>query len=169
VKEPELVRGFRCLVDIGSITDQECSVLESGLKILDKIHRSRKAQMVVSDPSVMKDYLRFKYGCLEREFFMVFFLNSKHQILKEEEILFKGTVDSSLVWPAQIAKRALQLNSFACIIFHNHPSGCVSESRADRTITDRVVSALALLDIKVLDHFVVGAGEVLSFAERGLL
>lgn len=167
--DPELARGFHHLVDVGSITELECSVLENALKILDKVHRSRKAQKVISEPSIMKDYLRLKYGCVERECFIVFFLNSQHQILKEEEVLYKGTSDAASVWPYQIAKRALQLNSPCLLLAHNHPSGVVNESRADKVITDRLVNALALIDVKVLDHFVIGTGEVLSFAERGLL
>lgn len=169
MKEPELSRGFHSLVRIGTITEQECLVLEQALGILNKVHRSRKAQQIISDPDTMKKYLRIKYSCLEREFFILFFLNDRHQILKEEEIMFKGCSAAAPVYPKQIAKRALELGSSALFVAHNHPTGCVVESSADKVITGRISSALALIDIKLLDHFIIGDGDVLSFAERGLL
>lgn len=169
MKEPELNRGFHSLVRIGTITEQECLVLEQALGILNKIHRSRKAQKVISNPETMKQYLRMKYSCLEREFFILFFLNHSHEIIKEEEIMFKGCSGASPVYPKQIAKRALELGSSAVIMGHNHPTGCVIESSADKVITGRISSALALIDVRLIDHFIIGTDGILSFAEKGLL
>ena len=85
------------------------------------------------------------------------------------EVLFYGTIDSASVYPREVLRRCLQLNAAAVIFAHNHPSGVAEPSQADERITDRLVSALALVDIPVLDHFIVGDGELVSFAERGLL
>ena len=83
------------------------------------------------------------------------------------EVLFEGTIDSASVYPREVVKRALDHNAAALILAHNHPSGAAEPSQADRRITRRIGDALALVDIRVLDHFVVGDGEVVSFAERG--
>jgi DNA repair protein RadC len=107
-------------------------------------------------------------GNLEREVFYVLFLNSQHQLI-EQEALFFGTIDGAAVYPREIARQVIKYNAAAVILAHNHPSGTAEPSTADRRITERVVSALALIDVSVLDHFVVGGTNIVSFAEQGLL
>ena len=102
------------------------------------------------------------------EVFACLFLDNKHRVIQYEE-LFYGTIDSSSVHPRQVVKRALYHNAAAAIVAHNHPSGIAEPSRADETITLRLKEALALVDVRLLDHIVVGDGQVVSLAERGLL
>ncbi len=102
---------------------------------------------------------------MEREVFGVLFLNNQHQLI-EFEILFYGTVNAASVYPREVVKRALLWNASSVILTHNHPSQHAEPSQADRRITRRLIDALALIDVQVLDHFVVGA-DVVSFAERG--
>ncbi|MEF1289125.1 JAB domain-containing protein [Vibrio sp. M260118] len=102
----------------------------------------------------------------QREEFFVLFLDNQHRVISGEP-LFQGTIDSASVYPREVVKRALEHNSAALILAHNHPSGVAEPSQSDRRITRRISDALALVDIRVLDHFVVGDGEIVSFAERG--
>jgi len=102
------------------------------------------------------------------EVFAVLFLDNRHRVLAFEE-LFRGTIDGASVHPREVVRRALHYNAAALILAHNHPSGVSEPSSADRRITERLQAALALIDVRVLDHIVVGHGEFTSFAERGLL
>lgn len=115
-----------------------------------------------------RDWLRLKMAGLEREIFMVLFLDNQHCLL-ECETLFSGSINSTEVHPREIVKAALRHNAAAVVLAHNHPSGYAEPSEADRQITQRTVNALALVDVRVLDHLVVGGREVVSFAERGWL
>ena len=115
-----------------------------------------------------KDLLRLRIGDKEREIFCVLYLNSQHQLIEVEE-LFMGTIDMAAVYPREVAKGALRTNSSAVIMGHNHPSGTTEPSTADRRITERITSALALLDIRVLDHVIVSTSGAFSFAQEGLL
>ena len=115
-----------------------------------------------------KDLLRLRIGDKEREIFCVLYLNSQHQLIEVEE-LFKGTIDGAAVYPREIAKAALAHNAAAVILGHNHPSGTTEPSAADKRITERITSALGLLDIRVLDHVIVSTNGAFSFAEGGLL
>ena len=115
-----------------------------------------------------KDILRLRIGDKEREIFCVLYLNSQHQLLDVKE-LFMGTIDGAAVYPREIAKAALARNAAAVILGHNHPSGTTEPSAADRRITQRIVEALGLLDIRVLDHVIVSTTSTFSFAEEGLL
>jgi DNA repair protein RadC len=103
-----------------------------------------------------------------QEVFAVLFLDGQHRLLKLEE-MFRGTLTQTSVYPREIVRRALELNAGAVILAHNHPSGVAEPSRADETLTQTLKSALQLVDVRVLDHLVVGQGTVISFAERGLL
>ena len=100
--------------------------------------------------------------------FVCLFLDTQHRVICCEE-LFQGTLDASSVYPRDVVQRALALNAAAIIFAHNHPSGIAEPSQADQRITTRLCQALALVDIRVLDHMIVGDGAVLSMAERGLL
>lgn len=102
----------------------------------------------------------------EHEVFACLFLDNRHRLICFEE-LFRGTVNGASVHPREIAKRALHHNAAAVIIAHNHPSGVAEPSQADRAITGRIRDAMALIDVRLMDHFVVGDGEIASFAERG--
>lgn len=115
-----------------------------------------------------RTYLTAKLRHHPHEVFACLFLDSRHRVIAFEELFF-GTIDSTSVHPRQIVRRALHHNAAALILAHNHPSGVAEPSRADEHITQRLREALALIDVRVLDHFVIGDGEAVSFAERGLL
>lgn len=123
---------------------------------------------VFESPASVKDFLQIKLAKEEREHFMVVFLSAKHQVIAEE-IMFSGTLSQTSVYPREVVKRALKLNAGAVILAHNHPSGSVEPSRADEYLTQHLKTALALVDVRVLDHIIVGSGAMFSFAERGLL
>ena len=120
-----------------------------------------------SNPEATKTYLSCKLKHHEREVFAVMFLDNQHRLIAFEELFF-GTIDSASVYPREVLKAALKVNAAALIFAHNHPSGDATPSQADKQITQRLKEALALVDIRVLDHIVVGDSAI-SFAERGLL
>jgi DNA repair protein radc len=122
----------------------------------------------LSSPADTRAYLTAQLRAYPHEVFACLFLDNRHRVICFEE-LFRGTIDGASVHPREIVKRALYHNAAALIFAHNHPSGISEPSRADEEITKRLKQALALVDIRVLDHFVVGEGEAASFAERGLL
>ena len=123
---------------------------------------------VFDAPAKVKNYLQLQLGALEHEVFAVLFLDAQTRLIKLEE-MFRGTLTQAAVYPREVLKRALELQASAVIFAHNHPSGAAEPSRADELLTQTLKSALALVDIRVLDHLVVGRNEVISFAERGLL
>lgn len=123
---------------------------------------------VLSSPQQTRRFLQHHLGGLGREVFTCLFLDNQHRVLRCED-LFLGTLDGAAVYPREVAVRALQYRAAAVIFAHNHPSGVAEPSGADRRITERLVSALGLLDIRVLDHIIVGRGREYSFAEEGLL
>lgn len=116
---------------------------------------------------ITKDFFNLKLSALEREVFEVAFLDNQHKLIESVQ-MFKGTIDSAAVYPREIAKKALLLNAAAVILAHNHPSGIATPSAADRAITKRIKDSLGLLDIRVLDHLIIGE-TVFSFAESGLV
>jgi DNA repair protein RadC len=123
---------------------------------------------VLTSPERTRRFLRHHLGAHRREVFSCLFLDSQHRVLRCDD-LFLGTLDGAAVYPREVAVRALQYSAAAVIFAHNHPSGIAEPSAADRRITERLCAALALLDIRVLDHFIVGRGCEYSFAEQGLL
>jgi DNA repair protein RadC len=123
---------------------------------------------VLSSPSETRRFLQYHLGSRNREVFTCLFLDSQHRVQRCEDLFF-GTLDGAAVYPREVAVRALQYGAAAVIFAHNHPSGVAEPSSADRRITERLCSALALLDIRVLDHIIVGSGQEYSFAEAGLL
>jgi DNA repair protein RadC len=123
---------------------------------------------VLSSPEAVKSYLRLKLQDLPREVFVVIFLDAQNRVQSIDE-LFAGTLTQTSVYPREVVKRALAHNAAAVIFAHNHPSGVAEPSHADEALTRALRQALALVDVRVLDHFVVGKGAALSFAERGLL
>ena len=125
-------------------------------------------QPVFDRPQQIKDFLKLQLGGRGFEVFAVMFLDSQQRLLKLEE-MFRGTLTQTSVYPREVVKRALELHAGAVVFAHNHPSGAAEPSRADEYLTQTLTSALALIDVRVLDHLVVGHDEVVSFAERGLL
>ncbi len=123
----------------------------------------------LSNPRVAREFLGTWIGQRESEAFGVLFIDNRHRVI-ESEILFFGTIDGASVHPREVVKRVLHHNAAAVILTHNHPSGTVEPSQADELITARLRDALALIDVRVLDHIVVApGGQFCSFAERGLL
>lgn len=122
----------------------------------------------LESPQAVRDYLKALLRHEPHEVFGCLFLDSKHRVLAFEA-LFQGSIDSASVYPRQVVKRALAHNAAALILTHNHPSGVAEPSQADRVLTQRLKEALALVDVRVLDHFIVGDGEPLSMAEYGWL
>ncbi|MFM7972423.1 MAG: DNA repair protein RadC [Betaproteobacteria bacterium] len=122
---------------------------------------------IFHSPSRVREYLQLEIAHREHEVFMVLFLDAQHQLLAAEE-LFRGSLSQTSVYPREVVKRALAHNAAAVVLAHNHPSGCAEPSSADTHLTQVLRSALALVDVQVLDHFVVTASAVTSMAERGL-
>ena len=123
---------------------------------------------VLTSPEAVRDYLRLSLSELPHEVFVVLFLDSQHRLIAADE-MFRGTLAQTSVYPREIVKAALHRNAAAVIFAHNHPSGVAEPSRADELLTQALKQALALVDIRTLDHFVVAGNRVVSFAERGLL
>jgi DNA repair protein RadC len=123
---------------------------------------------VMSSPEATRRYLSHRLRGLRREVFAVLFLDSQHRLIAFEEV-FQGTIDSCSVHPRQVVERTLALNAAAVILAHNHPSGVAEPSAADRHITERLRQALDLIEVRILDHLVIGEGRAASFAERGWL
>ena len=119
-------------------------------------------------PAKVKDYLRLQIGAREHEVFVVVFLNAQSRLIRLEE-RFRGSLTQTSVYPREVVQRALALHAASVILAHNHPSGAAEPSRADEYLTQTLVAALRLVDVRVLDHLVVSRGDVVSFAERGLL
>jgi DNA repair protein RadC len=126
------------------------------------------AAPVFDSPQRVKDFLGLHLGQRPQEVFTALFLDVQHRLLKQED-LFHGTLSQTSVYPREVARRALMLNAAAVVFAHNHPSGVAEPSRADEFLTQSLKTALALIDVRVLDHLIVGRGVVVSMAERGLV
>ena len=149
-----------------SLSDVEKqSVVTLAMKVLAIKHRAGRP---LSNPEATRNYLRLRLADCRNEVFGGVFLNNQHRIIAVRE-LFQGTIDGASIHPRVVVQQALETNAAAILLFHNHPSGVAEPSHADEAITRRLKEALALVDVRVLDHFVVSAGESISFAERGLL
>lgn len=151
-----------------SFTQDELQVLEAAATILDRHMRVSGASM--KSPKAVRQYLRIKLEQRESEVFAVMFLNTKHKLIEYRELFF-GTIDGASVYPREVVKAALEVNAGAVILVHNHPSGDSTPSMADIALTGRLRDALALVDVRLLDHFVVGQGRdgIASLAELGHL
>ncbi|MFM9911994.1 MAG: DNA repair protein RadC [Methylophilaceae bacterium] len=157
------------LTQVHGMGDSKYAQLQA---IFEMSQRALKEQMrerdVLASPVAVRDYLKLKLGGLTREVFMVLLLDAQNRVLATEE-LFSGTLTQTSVYPREVVKCALHHNAAAVIFAHNHPSGVAEPSRADEMLTKTLKDALALIDVKVLDHFVVAGNVALSFSERGLL
>jgi DNA repair protein RadC len=140
--------------------------------VIELARRSLAQQLaqrpVLDAPAKVKDYLRLQLAQRDHEVFGVLFLDAQNHLLGFDE-MFRGTLTQTSVYPREVAKRALEINAAAVILAHNHPSGAAEPSRADEFLTQSLKSALQMIDVRVLDHLVVGHADVVSFAERGLL
>jgi DNA repair protein RadC len=123
---------------------------------------------LMRNPTQVKDYLIMALGKLEYEVFQVIYLDTQHRVISSEEA-FRGTVNQTAVYPREIIKRALQLNAAALVVSHNHPSGELEPSNSDHLLTKHLKEALQTVDVRLLDHIIVGGNKTLSFSERGLL
>jgi DNA repair protein RadC len=122
----------------------------------------------LTSPGAVRDVLRLKLAGLPHEVFVCIYLDAQHRVLSIEE-LFRGTLTQTSVYPREVVKAALRANAAAVIFAHNHPSGVAEPSHADEILTRSLKAALALVDVQVLDHFIVAGNRTMSFAERGLL
>ncbi len=141
------------------------AVLEMSRRALQEELRHGDA---LSSPRAVRDYLQLLLAARPQEVFMVLFLDTQHRVIAFEE-LFRGTLAQTSVYPREVVKRALAHNAAAVIFAHNHPSGVAEPSQSDRLLTDALKQALSLVDVRVLDHFVVAGGQTLSFAEQGMI
>jgi DNA repair protein RadC len=132
------------------------------------LHGELQRRPVFDSPGAVREYLRLQLAERPHEIFGVLFLDTQHRLICFEE-MFRGTLNQTSVYPREVLKQALALNAAAVILTHNHPSGVAEPSRADEHLTRQLSAALALVDIKVLDHVVVGREGTVSFVERGLL
>jgi len=141
------------------------AVLELARRALAEQLRERAA---LDSPQAVKDYLQLQLASKKHECFAVLFLDNQHRLLALEE-MFRGTLAQTSVYPREVVLRALHHHAAAVVLAHNHPSGTVQPSRADETLTQALQAALALIDVRVLDHVIVAPGLALSMAEKGLL
>jgi DNA repair protein RadC len=132
------------------------------------IKEDLKAGTALTSPGAVRDYLRLALGALPHEVFICIWLDAQHRAIRFQEA-FQGTLTQTSVYPREIVKAALANNAAAVIFAHNHPSGVAQPSQADELLTRNLRDALALVDVKVLDHFVIAGNQAISFAERGLL
>ncbi len=140
-------------------------IIRRALKILDAQMRNEPA---LTSPAAVRDYLRLLLHDRGHEVFVCVFLDAQNRVIASEE-LFRGTLSQTSVYPREVVKATLTHNAAAVIFAHNHPSGVTEPSRADELLTQALKQALALVDVKVLDHFVIAGSGSVSFAERGLL
>jgi DNA repair protein RadC len=148
------------------MNNYEQRIVQLAIEILENNLQEKGG--VMSSPAAAKSFLRLNLELLEHEVFAVMFLDNQHRLIEFRQ-LFRGTIDAASVYPREVVKAALDVNAAALVFAHNHPSGVAEPSQADIRITQRLRDALALVDIRVLDHMVVGHGELVSFAERGLI
>ena len=131
------------------------------------IERKMQRGTSFTSPAAVKEYLRAKLAGFEHEVFAVLFMDTQHRLIEYAE-MFRGTIDSASVYPREVVKEALRLNAAAVILSHNHPSGSPEPSQADKVLTQRLKEALGLVEVRILDHVIVGGMETVSFAEKGL-
>jgi DNA repair protein RadC len=152
--------------------EPQCRLKRKLLAAKELVRRSLLERLcqgnALNSPASVRDYLRMTLAARDYEVFMVLFLDAQNRVIKSEE-MFRGTLTQTSVYPREVVKRSLQYNAGGAIFAHNHPSGVAEPSHADETLTQALKQALALVDVRVLDHFIVAGAGILSFAERGLL
>ena len=150
--------------------DSDDQTIASALRILEaRLSKSAgSARLAFNSPQSVKDHLRLTLATRDHEVFMVLFLDAQNRLILADE-MFRGTLTQTSVYPREVVKRALEVGAASVIFSHNHPSGSPAPSRADETLTMTLRAALSLVDVRVLDHLIVGGMDVVSMAERGLL
>lgn len=136
--------------------------------LLRDLREQMRNSPVMSSPQILRDWLRLHCAGLQHEVFLVLYLDAHHRLIEAEE-LFRGTLTQTSVYPREVVKGALTRNAAALALAHNHPSGEAEPSRADELLTQTLKSALSLVDVRVIDHFIVACDKVVSFAELGLI
>ena len=149
------------------VISNDDAIIESALKILESRILYDPGSPSMTSPQASKDFVKLQLATYEHEVFACLFMDNRNRVIAFVE-LFRGTIDGASVYPREVVKACLSHNAAAVIFAHNHPSGVSEPSLADKSITKRLNDALALIDVRVLDHLIVGE-EVTSFAERGLL
>ena len=147
-------------------TKRDAAIIDRALRVLEQEVRHYGASF--TSPDAVRDYLRLQLVHEQREVFMCLFLNSQNQLVDTRR-MFEGTLTETSVYPREIVKAALIANAASVIFAHNHPGGDPTPSMSDKCLTKTLAEALALIDVKALDHFIVATGGVLSFAELGLM
>ncbi|MDD5174870.1 MAG: DNA repair protein RadC [Sterolibacterium sp.] len=158
------------LTATSGIGPAKAAQLQAALELARRaLHGQMTERDLLSSPAAVRDWLRLKLGGLQYEVFGGLWLDAQNRLIHYDE-LFRGTLTQTSVYPREVVKTALSRNAAAVILAHNHPSGVAEPSHADETLTASLKQALALVDVKVLDHFIVaGNSQPVSFAERGLL
>lgn len=176
----ELVQQFGTLTNLFAAREEEfCAIHGMGQAkyvqlqaVLEMSRRALQEEMQSGDalnsPRAVRDYLQLLLRARQQEVFLALFLDAQHRVIVSEE-LFQGTLTQTSVYPREVVKRALHHNAAAVIFAHNHPSGVAEPSQSDQLLTDALKQALQLVDVRVLDHFIVAGAGCLSFAEKGLL
>jgi len=157
---------FRLTENPNMLTDREQTIVDNAIAILDQ--HARRGDFRLESPLQVKDYLRLRHEPLEDEIFSMLWLTSNHKVISLQK-LFQGTINGASVYPRVVVKAALANNAAAAIAVHNHPSGDSNPSLADRNLTKRLKEILEIIDVRLIDHMVVGADQMYSFAENGLL
>ena len=162
-----LVVNDSCVESLSAVAAQrEDLIIQQAIALLER--RIFKVGPCLSRPAAVRDYLRLKLVAEPNEVFAIVFLDSMHQVLAYEP-MFRGTINSTAVYPRVVVQRVLELKAAAVVFAHQHPSGVTEPSSADRALTQQLQAALALIDVRVLDHIIVGQGIPYSFAEHSLL
>ena len=166
-------KGFFALLErkprIKGVGPAKLALFVAAMEIARRALEERmKAGSALTSPGAVRDYLRLALGRREHEVFVCIWLDAQHRVIEMEEP-FRGTLTQTSVYPREIVKAALARNAAAVIFAHNHPSGVAQPSQADELLTRNLKEALALVEVKVLDHFIVAGNQAISFAERGLL
>lgn len=164
-----LLAAGKTLLDIKGLGAAKCAQLAAALELARRSLGERLREgAALTSPGAVRDYLRLALGAREHEVFVCLWLDAQHRVISFQEP-FRGTLTQTSVYPREIVKAALAANAAAVIFAHNHPSGVAQPSQADELLTRNLKEALGLVDVKVLDHFIVAGTQAISFAERGLL
>ncbi len=165
-----LYRGsLRAIMERGTVHHAAQAKLSIAWELMQRVLAEElKAAPIFESPNIVRQYLELFYAGRAYESFMVLYLNTHHRLIVVEEV-FRGTLTQTSVYPREIVRQSLELNAAAVVLAHNHPSGVSEPSRADEHLTASLKQALSLIDVRVIDHMIVGMGQTTSMAERGLL
>lgn len=168
VKIEQSLGSRKQLDSIAQTSEGVKAIIQMACDLIDHKFESIQDSEIMISPDMTKDVFKARLAHLEHEEFGILLLDNKHRVIAFKS-LFRGTIDSASVYPREVVKEVLKVNAAACCIGHNHPSGQTEPSQADISLTRKLKEALALIDVRVLDHIVVGAGEPVSLAASGLM